>query len=261
MSEVYYIIERGVRKGPIKKEDLLANGLEAETMVWRSGLESWVPASQLPELGELLNCPQFTAFEEVRSEIEPYFMIADGVQKGPLTIDELIAAGLTESTMVWQAGMTDWQLASTRSDIMNELARKRAEGAMGGNNPYYGPQPGPQQPGYQQPGYQQPGYQQPGYQEPGYQSPYNNGYNYPKPHTNWQTPAVIATILGFLTSCIGGILGVIGLVQANKANKAYALGDNVTGDSANSSAQVLTIISFVISGISLIISLAYIFSY
>lgn len=255
MSEVYYIIERGVRKGPINKEDLLANGLEAETMVWRTGLESWVPASQLPELGELLNCPQFTGYEEVRIETEPYFMIVDGIQKGPMTIEELIAAGLTESTMVWQAGMADWQPASTRNDIMNELARKRAEVGMGGNNPYYGPQAAPQQPGYQQPGYQQPNYQQPNYQQP-----FNNGYNYPRPHTNWQTLAIIATILGFLTSCIGGILGVIGLVQANKANKAYALGDNMTGDSANSTAQLLTIISFVISGISLMVSIGFFFT-
>lgn len=275
MSATYYIIDNGVRKGPIRREDLLASGLNASTMVWREGLSDWVSADTLPELSDLLACPEIHAVcEETATESLPYFAILDGVQRGPLSVAELINVGVTESTMVWQDGMTDWQPVSTRPDIMAALHAATPENDFAARNPYYGSVAsngnassvnqnngasyGQQGYGQQDPqqGYgQQPDYgQRYGYGQSGYGS-YNNGGV--KPHTNWMPWAIVATIVGFLTSCVGGILGIVAIVQANKANTAYAAGDNVTGDSANSSAQVLTIISLAIAGVALIVSLSY----
>lgn len=54
-EEIYYLHIDGMQKGPFLKENLLAEGLRSETMVWRPGLESWVKAASLPELSNLLN--------------------------------------------------------------------------------------------------------------------------------------------------------------------------------------------------------------
>lgn len=71
------------------------------------------------------------------------------------------------------------------------------------------------------------------------------------PHTNWLPWAVVATVVAFMLSCIGMIFGIIGIVQANKANTAYQHGDFTTGDSANSTARIMTIIAFVFAAIGL----------
>ncbi len=71
-------------------------------------------------------------------------------------------------------------------------------------------------------------------------------YGEPVPHTNWLPWAVVATVAAFLLSCIGMIFGIIGIVQANKANTAYQRGDFSIGDSANSTARLMTIIAFVL---------------
>ena len=63
--------------------------------------------------------------------------------------------------------------------------------------------------------------------------------------------AVVATVAAFLLSCIGMIFGIIGIVQANKANTAYQRGDFSIGDSANSTARLMTIIAFVFAAIGL----------
>ena len=42
------------RIGPAAIESLLAQGLDADTLVWRVGLAQWVPAARLPEVASLL---------------------------------------------------------------------------------------------------------------------------------------------------------------------------------------------------------------
>ncbi len=70
--------------------------------------------------------------------------------------------------------------------------------------------------------------------------------------TNWLPWAIVGTIVGFFTSCISAIFGIIGIVQANKANNFYAMGNYEAGDAANSTAKIMTIISLVLIGISII---------
>ena len=37
-----------------------------------------------------------------------YFIVDNGQQAGPYTIDELVKRGLNSDTLVWAEGMTDW---------------------------------------------------------------------------------------------------------------------------------------------------------
>jgi hypothetical protein len=75
------------------------------------------------------------------------------------------------------------------------------------------------------------------------------------PHTNWLPWAVLATVLGFMSSCIGMVFGIVAIVQANKANRYYAEGVQIAGDSANSTAKTMTIIGLVIAVIGLLYSI------
>ncbi len=50
----YYLVLGPQRKGPFQKDDLLAQGLEHDTLVWHTGRPDWVRADQLPDLRDLL---------------------------------------------------------------------------------------------------------------------------------------------------------------------------------------------------------------
>lgn len=54
MSE-YYIILNGSQAGPFSKDQLLAQGLTGETLVWTRGFPDWVAASTVEDLSDLLN--------------------------------------------------------------------------------------------------------------------------------------------------------------------------------------------------------------
>ncbi len=52
----YYIAHsNGARSGPFKENELIANGVTGNTLVWRLGMNSWQPAHQLKELSALCN--------------------------------------------------------------------------------------------------------------------------------------------------------------------------------------------------------------
>lgn len=46
-----------------------------------------------------------------------YFAIIDGEQKGPYTLEELHAAGVTPETYIWCKEMPDWRQASEVGDV------------------------------------------------------------------------------------------------------------------------------------------------
>jgi len=50
----YYLVLGSQRKGPFQKDDLLAQGLEHDTLVWHTGRPDWVRADQMPELRDVL---------------------------------------------------------------------------------------------------------------------------------------------------------------------------------------------------------------
>lgn len=195
-----------------------------------------------------------------------YYLIVNEQQRGPFAKEDLLAQGLTPSTMVWREGMADWAPATEVTELQELFYQQPAQPQSRQTQCAQPGQP-PQQP-YQQPqqGYQQP-YQQPqqGYQQP-YQQPYQQ-QQYPQPPqqpqypqyqaqpTNWLPWAIVATVLG-LCSCIGLVLGIIAITRANSANKFYQFGDTVSGNAANSSARTLTIIALAFDGIGLLVNIA-----
>lgn len=51
----YYILKDGQYVGPFPKDQLIANGLKHDTMVWRQGLTIWTRADLMRELDDVLN--------------------------------------------------------------------------------------------------------------------------------------------------------------------------------------------------------------
>lgn len=189
-----------------------------------------------------------------------YYLIINEQQRGPFAKEDLLAQGLTPSTMVWREGMADWAPATEVTELQELFYQQPAQPqsrqtqcAQPGQppqQPYQQPQQGYQQP-YQQP-YQQQGYPQQQYPQPPQQPQYPQ---YQAQPTNWLPWAIVATVLG-LCSCIGLVLGIIAITRANSANKFYQFGDTVSGNAANSSARTLTIIALAFDGIGLLVNIA-----
>jgi membrane protease subunit (stomatin/prohibitin family) len=53
----WYITRDGQNLGPYSREQLIPNGLTADTFVWRAGLEGWQPANTVAELQSLFSPP------------------------------------------------------------------------------------------------------------------------------------------------------------------------------------------------------------
>lgn len=241
MNTEYYIVEDGERRGPFSIDTLKSRGLGRETLVWRQGLTEWTRADQLPELTDLFAAEEsaFGTYAEAQPQpqTEPYFAMLGNTRIGPLMPQELAAHGITAETPVWRNGMAEWMPASTQPELMQAISMRQAAQA-------------PPAPGYGQP-YGQPSYTQSSYSQSTY------GSQYPVQHQNWLTWAIIGTVVGFLFSCIGGIFGIIGIVQANKANNEFAIGNEIGGNQANSSAKTMTIISLVFGGLGLISNIIF----
>lgn len=189
-------------------------------------------------------------------------MIQEGIQTGPFPKEMLRMQGLTPDTFVWREGLADWVKAGTLpdlADIFNDSAfgayAQAAPAEYGGNS---GPDTRTQ--GYPQYGVQQDNRGYDGHSDkggyngypPGYPSPYDTNNGQPVPHTNWLAPAIIATVVGALFSCIGMIFGIIGITKASSANKFYDLGDKARGDIANSTARTMTIVAFALAVLGLL---------
>ncbi len=203
-----------------------------------------------------------------------YYIVENESRVGPLTFEQLREKGLDGSTLVWTAGMSDW----TRADSCPELQPLLAQQTVAEESAF-GAYAEPEQPASNQT-YQQPqsnqgqapyGYQQAqlGQQQAPYgQQPYGNqapnqgqsfGFNggqYGDPNvqvnTNWKTLSIIATVVGFLFSCVGGIVGIFAILEANKAEKATIMGNYLQAKSNWSSCKTLSIISFVLAGIGIL---------
>ena len=49
----YYLFINNQRLGPFTMDQLVANGMVADTLVWRTGMPSWMRAADMPELASL----------------------------------------------------------------------------------------------------------------------------------------------------------------------------------------------------------------
>lgn len=181
-----------------------------------------------------------------------YYMVVDEQSTGPFSLDEItLHPKLTPETLVWKPGIENWMPAKTFPEL--DVAFRHSQ---------------PQTP----PDYHQQN-REPHHSDynrfadnPQYSSNhtyhnnhryyerndrYQNGYR-PGFRTNWLPWAIVATVVGFFTSCIGAIFGIIAIVQANKANTLYAQGYDREADAANSNARIMTIIGLILAGLGII---------
>ena len=257
MATEYYLIINETQRGPFAFEQLAAQGLNPDMLVWRAGLPDWTRASELPELFELMNVSD--PYASVNGRFGQDTNGGDGYKHNQYGLNN-------------QSDAANPNYGNDSRNGSPDFGRNPQYGQQPnfGRNPQYGQQPNyGQNPQYgQQPNYgQNPNYgqgQQPNFgQNPQYgQQPnfgrydYNNGGQ--PVRQNWLTWAIIATVAGFFFSCIGGIFGVIGIVQANKANNFYRMGYDAQGDQANNTAKIMTIIGLVLSAVG-VLGTAYIF--
>lgn len=52
-DDYYFMIINNQQAGPFAINELLNNGLQADTQVWKNGMNNWTPAAQIPELQKL----------------------------------------------------------------------------------------------------------------------------------------------------------------------------------------------------------------
>lgn len=152
--------------------------------------------------------------------------------------EELRFHNVSPETFVWREGLEEWVKAGTLPELSDIVASGSSQVYPSFSQPVPPPAQQPPHPSYQQPMSQGPAY-----------------YEEPVVHTNWLPWAIVATVLGFCTSCIGAVLGIIGIVYANKANNLYSYGNRQHGDSANKTARICTIIGLVLAGIGIVSSI------
>ena len=218
-SQQYYLVVDEQQAGPFTLEEIAAHSsLTPESLVWKPGYDNWVAAKTLPELSPLfINNP-------LPPNTPPDFNAA---QDSIHTPDE------------------DRYIRNRREDYQspnpdyNRRYEERNEHNRFANNPQY----------------------QSNHSYNHRHNEYNDGYqhrqysnrNYERPvaHTNWLPWAIVATILGMFSWCIGAILGIIGIVMAARANNFYSQGMEIEGNSSNTTAKTLTIIALILDGIGL----------
>ncbi len=177
-----------------------------------------------------------------------YYIVVDDRRVGPLTFDQLRERTLEPSTLVWTAGMADWARADSLPELepaigVTVISEESAFGA------YAQPEVPPHRP-------EQP-YERPGSK---YERQYGNvnADGQVNVRTNWKVLAIVATVAGFIFSCIGGIVGIFAILEANKADSARFAGDDVRARNFMSNCKTLTIVAFVLVGLGLLANIAYI---
>ena len=244
MITEYSIAVNRQAEGPFSLEEILKKEISPETLVWKTGMENWVKAEELPELSVL-----FQPIEVVTPEERIWYAMINGNrQVGPLSITELINEGLNLETPVWKAGMPDWQQAKTQPEFREHFSKGFEKTGYGPGVP---PNPFAGNPQYNHNFYYN---NQRQYSDPYTRKnqPYQNGFK-----TNWLPWAIGATVAGFLCSCIGAIFGIIAIVQANKANTLYSQGYDEAGDRANGNAKIMTIIGYIFAGIGILFTMVF----
>ena len=212
----YYIVVDEQPTGPFTLDELtLHPKLTPDSLVWKPGIENWVPAHSLPELA-----PAFIHNKDSFSQTPPDYSRENGENQ-------------------WQSGKENReqsQFNQYHNQYGHQYGQQQSQNPFA-NNPQY----------HSNHSYQNHNSYYNRYDR------YQNGYR-PNMRTNWLPWAIIATVVGFFASCIGAIFGIIAIVQANKANSLYARGFDAEGDAANSNARIMTIIGLVFAGIGIFVA-------
>lgn len=176
-----------------------------------------------------------------------YWLIIDGVQKGPLSIEEVAAQpGLNPSTPIWHEGLADWTTAGAVPEVASlfqgagqphQAEPRQSFGQQNYNQGYFNQ-------GYPNQGYNQQAYGQNPYGQQQYGNPYQQGGGYdpnrlPPMPSNYLIWAILATIC----CCIP--TGIVAIFFSAKVSSAYYRGDYMAALDASSKAQLWIIISVV----------------
>jgi hypothetical protein len=115
----YYISNNDGRySGPFKKEQLIAAGLDLDTMVWRQGMAAWTPAKLLPELSDII------------ADVPPPMEITLGpsiVQPQPIQQPVQQEVAYSDDTNA-KIRMQLEQLNKEKDELKKLLEQKKAEG-------------------------------------------------------------------------------------------------------------------------------------
>jgi len=114
-SEWYAAIE-DTAQGPFTTEDLRAQELPPDTLVWRAGEAEWAPLGSFAELQAPLQAPAgpppLPGASTTTVDEREYFLDESGSASAPLTRDEVAArladGRATPETLVWFDGMAEW---------------------------------------------------------------------------------------------------------------------------------------------------------
>ncbi|MCM1076128.1 MAG: CD225/dispanin family protein [Bacteroides sp.] len=165
-----------------------------------------------------------------------YWIIIDGVQKGPYSLDEVTSTpGLNPSTPVWHEGLSDWTTAAAIPEIVAHFSQPNPWNDPTANRDYGQQSQADRRAFYGQNPYGNAPYGNAPY---GYNQGNGNGTPPPMPD-NYLIWSILATICCCLPT------GIIAIIYASKVSPAYYRGDYMAAMDASSKAQMWLIISFV----------------
>lgn len=177
-----------------------------------------------------------------------YYIVRDNSRVGPLTFEQLAQECIEPSTLVWTAGMADWARADSLPELEAILVRN-----VTNDESAFGAYAQPEEPPRVKKPWEKNTSEPYGANRQFYQ--HNDGRRQDgnlQVKTNWKTLAIVATVAGFLFSCIGGIVGIFAILEANKAENAQNAGFDQQAQSNWSNCKTLTIISFALCALGLI---------
>ncbi|MDD6622495.1 MAG: CD225/dispanin family protein [Bacteroidales bacterium] len=183
-----------------------------------------------------------------------YYLGPNNQQIGPMPLNELIER-INGNTMVWTAGMNEWQPAGFVPEVAAALAarsqnapQQQQQQPYNPNNQGYGQQ-GYGQQGYGQQNYGQQGYGQQGYGQQGFgqQGSGQQGYGdyVPERPQNY----MVFSILAILFCCWP--LAVVALIHSTKVNSNYDVGNYAEAQEYSNKARNWLIASVVCGVVAL----------
>ena len=124
----WYIYENGQQLGPLDWQQLSQRRLTPQTLVWRDGMSSWLPAAQVSELSSLLapptpptppapptspTPPAPPASAPVPSSVDKaeWYIFRSGESTGPFTLEQLRQQGVSPRTNIRKEGEEEWTRA------------------------------------------------------------------------------------------------------------------------------------------------------
>ena len=275
MDSFFYLDANNQQKGPVPADKLLSVGVDANTLVWKQGMASWMKAGQVAELGAFF-MPQSSNVPPRPAQPQPVQpqpaqpvqpVQTQPVQPQPAQPVKPVQAQPVQSQAYKPAEPQQPQYQQPAQPQYQQPAQQQYQ--QPAQPQYQQPaQPQYQQPAqqqYQQPAqqqYQQPAYQQPAYQpqqdyqqsgyqqqpydqQPGYQQPYDQSMQSGAgaPPSNYLVWSILVTIF-----CCWPF-GIPAIVNAAKVNRLYQEGNYDAACTASANAKKWTIVSAIVGGV------------